>query len=66
MIKFKCESDNDTFELSDKELKNIRPVIDRFGKARLLINYFDFEYCVNSTTFCNKINIIEEEVENVR
>ena len=41
MIKFKCESDNEIFELSDKELKNIRPVIDRSGKARLLINYFD-------------------------
>lgn len=49
MTKIICKIDDGSLMLSDKEILNIKPVIDRFGKAKLLVNYYDFEYCVKST-----------------
>lgn len=50
--------------LTDKELLNIKPTIDKNGNAILIINYYDFEYCLLQTIYCDRIDVIGEEETN--
>ena len=60
-IKFICKTNDRVTELYDTELLNIKPTIDKNGNAILIINYYDIEFCVNSTMFCNKVEIVNSE-----
>lgn len=60
-IKFICKTNDRVTELYDTELLNIKPTIDKNGNAILIINYYDIEFCVNSTMFCNKVEIVNNE-----
>lgn len=53
-----------TYKLTDKELLNIKPTIDKNGNAILIINYYDFEYCLRKTIYCDRIDVIGEEETN--
>ena len=57
---FNCISDDgDIGEMiSPRQIKNIIPIVAKDGKPGLLINYYDDEICVNSTIFCDKIEVI--------
>ena len=60
-IKFICKTNDRVTELYDTELLNIKPTIDKNGNAVLIINYYDIEFCVNSTMFCDKVEIVNSE-----
>lgn len=47
----------DSMWLSDKEIKNIIPVKDKDGNPYLMVNYYDLDYCINSTKFFERIEI---------
>ena len=57
---FNCISDDgDIGEMiSPRQIKNIIPIVAKDGKPGLLINYYDDEICVNSTIFCDKIEVL--------
>lgn len=47
----------DSMWLLDKEIKNIIPVKNKDGNPHLMVNYYDMDYCINSTKFFEKIEI---------
>ena len=51
-------------KLTDKELLNIKPTIDKNGNAILIVNYYDFEHCLLRTIYCDRIDVIGEEETN--
>lgn len=55
--KFICKTNDGDVELYDTEVLNIKPTIDKNGNAILIVNYYDIEFCVNSTLFCKKVEI---------
>lgn len=60
-IKFICKTNDRDVELYDTEVLNIKPTIDKNGNAILIINYYDIEFCVNSTLFCKKVEIVNSK-----
>lgn len=60
-IKFICKTNDGDVELYDTELLNIKPAIDNNGDALLIVNYYDIEFCVNSTMLCKKVEIVNSE-----
>jgi len=64
-LKLKNPSLQDYDEICIEDIHNMIPVIDKEGKAHLLINFYDWEYCMNSSTFCDEIEkVIIEEYED--
>ncbi len=59
--KFICKTNDRDVELYDTELLNIKPTIAKNGDAILIINYYDIEFCVNSTMYCKKVEIINSK-----
>ena len=55
MVMFRCIGEDGSMWLSDKEIKNIIPVNDKQGKARLMVNFYDVDDCINCTRFFEKI-----------
>lgn len=51
------------YHLTDKEILNIKPTITKDGEAILIVNYYDFEDCLNHTIYCDRIDTIDEETE---
>lgn len=60
-IKFICKTNDRDVELYDTEVLNIKPTIDKNGNAILIINYYDIEFCVNSTMYCKKVEIVNSK-----
>lgn len=62
---FICRTTDVTvYKLTDKELLNIKPTIDKNGNAILIVNYFDFEYYLRQTIYCDRIDVVGEEETN--
>ena len=61
MKKFVCFTDTAKYEFTDKEILNIKPTIDKNGIAILIVNYYDFEYCLNQTIYCRAIDVVDME-----
>ena len=40
------------------------PVVDKSGKAHLMVNYYDMDNCINSTKFFEKIEISTMDDKN--
>lgn len=52
-------------EICVEDVKNIIPVCDKAGNPHLLINFYDHEYCMNTSTFCDEIEqIIIEKTDS--
>lgn len=58
--KFICKTNDTVVELNATEILNIKPTIDKNGRAVLIVNYYDVDFCVNSTIFSNRIDIKTE------
>lgn len=57
---FICKTtDIAVYKLTDKELLNVKPTIDRNGNAILIVNYYDFEYCLNRVVYCDRIDVMD-------
>jgi ribonucleotide reductase alpha subunit len=64
-LKLKNSSLQDYDEICIEDIHNIIPVVDKEGKAHLLINFYDLEYCIDASTFCDEIEeVIIEEYED--
>ena len=61
MAKFICKISGDCVvkELSEKEILSIQTQITILGDAILVVNYYDFETCLNSTLYCCTIDVKE-------
>lgn len=59
--KFICKTNDGDVELYDTEVLNIKSAIDNNGDALLIVNYYDIEFCVNSTMLCKKVEIVNSE-----
>lgn len=61
-LKLKNSSLRDYNEICIEDVHSIIPVVDKEGKVQLLINFYDWEYCMDASTFCDEIEevIIEE------
>ena len=57
---FNCINEGDDIGemISPRQIKNIIPIVAKDGKPALLINYYDDEFCINSSIFCDKIEVI--------
>lgn len=61
---FVCKTANcGIHPLTDKEILNIKPTISKNGDAILIVNYYDFEDCLNHTIYCDRIDVITKESE---
>ena len=52
-----------TYNLTDKEILNIKPTISKNGDAILIVNYYDFEYCLRQTIYCDRIDVVTKAIE---
>ncbi len=64
-LKLKNSSLQDYDKICIEDAHNIIPVVDKEGKAHLLINFYDWEYCMDASTFCDEVEeVIFEEYED--
>ena len=65
---FKCYSELDTPEnmliVGGNQIKNISSFTMKDGKSKLIINYYDDEFCLMTTFFCDKIEAIDIETDS--
>lgn len=62
---FKCYSDGDKPQdmlfIGINDIKKITSCTVPGGKSKLIIDYYDDEFCLNSTFFCDKIVTIDPD-----
>lgn len=61
-LKLKNSNLHDYESICVEDIHNIIPVCDKSGNPHLLINFYDHEYCMDASTFCDGVEevIIEE------
>lgn len=54
---FKCYSDdnNDELIISESEINKIIPIKDKDNNVKLIVEYYDREFCVNTVYVCDYI-----------
>lgn len=55
-----CGEDGNANVLSSNEIKKVIPVVNKKGEPRLMINFYDFDYCMMSTMFCVSMEVVSE------
>ena len=64
ILKLKNSNLQDYNEIHIADIHNIIPVCDKEGNAKLLINFYDDEFCMDASVFCDEIETVETvEVE---
>ena len=48
-------SEDNVLKINSSQIKRIKPVIDKDNKPGLMVDYYDDEYCMNATCFCDYI-----------
>lgn len=51
-------SDENVLKINSNQIKRIKPVVDKNNKPRLMVDYYDDEYCMDATYFCDYIEQI--------
>lgn len=64
ILKLKNSTSSDFKELTIDVVKSIIPVNDKNGKACLLINFWDDEFCLDASLFCDEIDVETINVES--
>ena len=65
-LKLKNSTLKDYDSICVEDIHNIIPVCDKEGKPHLLINFYDHEYCMDASTFCDEVeNVIIEEFPEI-
>lgn len=44
--------------INSNQIKRIKPVVDKDNKPSLMVDYYDDEYCMDATYFCDYIQQI--------
>lgn len=56
---------NETIDcLIPQEVRKITPINDKDGKPHVMIDYYDDEFCLNCTLFCDSIIVETKEIED--
>ena len=64
-LKLKNSSLQDYDKICIEDVYSIIPVVDKKSEAHLLINFYDWEYCMDASTFCDEIEeVIIEKYED--
>ena len=64
-LKLKNSSLQDYDKICIEDVYSMIPVVDKEGKAHLLINFYDWEYCMDASTFCDEVEeVIFEKYED--
>ena len=62
-LKF-VNSTNKTIEcLIPQEVRKITPINDKDGKPHVMVDYYDDEFCLNCTLFCDSIIVETKEID---
>lgn len=64
MLKLKNSTSVDFKELAAGEVKSIIPVVAKDGKPVLLVNFYDEEFCLDASLFCDEIDVEEVDVNS--
>lgn len=48
-------SEDNALKINSSQIKRIKPVVDKDNKPALMVDYYDDEYCMDSTYFCDYI-----------
>ena len=51
-------SDENVLKINSNQIKRIKPVVDKDNKPGLMVDYYDDEYCMSTTYFCDYIEQI--------
>jgi hypothetical protein len=62
IAKFNNSTSVDNKTLPVSAITSIAPVIDRQGKPAILVHYFDDEYCLDASLFCDSIDFETVEI----
>lgn len=65
-LKLKNPTLHDYDSICVEDIHSIIPVCDKTGNPHLLINFYDHEFCMDASTFCDEVEevIIKEYEEN--
>ena len=62
-LKF-VNSTNETIDyLIPQEVRKITPINDKDGKPHVMVDYYDDEFCLNCTLFCDSIIVETKEID---
>lgn len=57
---------NETIDyLIPQEVRKITPINDKDGKPHVMVDYYDDEFCLNCTLFCDSIIVETKEIEEL-
>jgi hypothetical protein len=56
-------SDDNVLKINSNQIKRIKPVVDKDNKPALMVDYYDDEYCINATYFCDYIEQVNTLVK---
>ena len=59
-VKLKNSSLIDYDELVVNVIHSIIPVTDKEGKSHMLINFYDDEFCMDASLFCDEVEFVNE------
>ena len=63
-LKLKNSTLQDYDSICVEDIHSIIPVCDKAGNPHLLINFYDHEFCMDASTFCDDVEeVIIEEYE---
>ena len=64
---FKCYSEGDKpenmFFLSRNQIKKITPKTMHDGRSKLFVDYYDDEWCLDTTLICEEIVTIDPDID---
>ena len=63
LLHFINSSNTEVDVLSPQEVYKITPVVDKNNKQYLMVEYYDDEWCLNSTLFCERIEFETKEID---
>ena len=64
-LKLKNSSLHDYDKICIDDVHSMIPVVDKAGNPHLLINFYDHEFCMDASTFCDEVEeVIIEEYED--
>lgn len=62
IAKFKNSTSVDNKELPVSSITSIVPVIDKKGNPSVIVNYYDDEFCLDASLFCDSVDFETVEI----
>lgn len=62
IAKFNNSTSVDTKELPVSVITSMTPVVDKQGNPAILVNYYDDEFCLDASLFCDSVDFETVEI----